>query len=153
MPGSFLPRLRERADACFVCCILMLAGAILTSPDEVLNPESLVQEGSANIFTAKTLERLECHCGLVGRVLIWSSWSVGVEVMRSGVTIGNRWIFFTYKGGDQRSCDATRTEVFRVREDLPNLDYILGILSNWVVDATDPFEYFGKAAKTPDIEM
>ncbi|KAI1786993.1 hypothetical protein LXA43DRAFT_896901 [Ganoderma leucocontextum] len=131
-----------------------IASAIIDSPDEVLKPERYRKLGSANIFAAKTLDRLEF--GVPQCVLAAASWCHygGEEVMRGGVTTGDQWIFFAYKRGDQGSCYA-RTEVFRVGEDLSNLDWILGVLIDWVEDATvfDPFEHFDLASKTLDTEM
>ena len=52
-------------------------------------------------------------------------------VMRGGVTTGDRSIFSAYKRGKQGSCYG-RTEVFHVGEDSSNLDWILGVLIDWV---------------------
>ena len=51
--------------------------------------------------------------------------------MRGAATTGDRWIFFAYKRGEQRNCCA-RTGVYKVGEDCSNLDFILGILVDWV---------------------
>ena len=53
--------------------------------------------------------------------------------MRGGVTTGEEWIFFAYRRGDDGgSCCYARTEVFHVGEELENIDWILGVLIDWV---------------------
>ncbi|KAM5541324.1 hypothetical protein V8D89_004878 [Ganoderma adspersum] len=133
-----------------------IAGAIISAPEEVLKQGWYRKLGSENIFAARTLDRLEA--GVPQCVLAAASWCrygrVGQEVMRGGVTTGEEWIFFAYKRGDRGSCYA-RTEVFHVGEDLENLDWILGVLVDWVEDARvfEPFEYFDVDIVPSEVEM
>ena len=52
--------------------------------------------------------------------------------MRGGVTTGEEWIFFAYRTGDDGGSCYARTEVFHVGEELENIDWILGVLIDWV---------------------
>ena len=60
----------------------------------------------------------------------------GEEVMRGAATTGDQWIFFAYKRGDRGSCYA-RTEVYELEENLSNLDWILGVLIDWVLNGSN----------------
>ena len=51
--------------------------------------------------------------------------------MRGAVTTGEHWIFFAYKRGEQASYYC-RTQVYQIKEDLSNLDWILGVIIDWV---------------------
>ncbi|PIL30246.1 hypothetical protein GSI_07424 [Ganoderma sinense ZZ0214-1] len=136
------------------------AGVALPSPGDWLKPEWYRTRGSVNIFVARTRVRLED--GVLQCVLAAASWCkfAGEEVMRGGVTTGDDWVFFAYRRGGQnpsrsaRACYA-RTEVFHVGEDLENLDWILGVLIDWVENAKsfEHFEHFDVGDVPSEVEM
>ncbi|PIL30274.1 hypothetical protein GSI_07452 [Ganoderma sinense ZZ0214-1] len=122
------------------------AGVALPSSGDWLKPEWYRKRGSVNVFVARTRDRLED--GVLQ----------GEEVMRGGVTTGDDWVFFAYRRGGQnpsRSACYARTEVFHVGEDLENLDWILGVLIDWVENGKnfEHFEYFDVGDLPPEVEM
>ncbi|TBU53228.1 hypothetical protein BD310DRAFT_938473, partial [Dichomitus squalens] len=117
---------------------------ILRTPMDALDDATFRKLGSVNIFEAKTFQQLEN--GVPQCILAMASWcrqSGGEEVMRGAATTGEHWIFFAYKRGEQASYYA-RTEVYQINDDLSNLDWILGVIIDWVENTGvyDPFEYF-----------